>query len=79
MRAKPGDQLIIKGHHVGDRDRDGEILEVHGSGGEAPYLVRWSDDGHEGLIFPGSDAVVQHRGRGLAEKQPPEPVEPAAS
>lgn len=75
MRAKPGDRLIIKGHHVGDRDRDGEILEVHGSDGEAPYVVRWSDDGHEGLIFPGSDAVIQHRvRRGLAQKQPAEPA-----
>jgi hypothetical protein len=22
--------------------------------------VRWDDDGHEGLFFPGSDAVVEH-------------------
>jgi hypothetical protein len=25
--------------------------------------VRWQDDGHEGLYFPGSDAVVRHRHR----------------
>jgi hypothetical protein len=37
-------------------------LEVHGEKGEPPYLVRWADDGHEGLIFPGSDASVE-RGR----------------
>lgn len=61
MRAQPGDRLIIKGHHVGNPDREGEILEVHGANGEAPYLVRWGDDGHEALIFPGSDAVVEHR------------------
>ncbi|HSL25523.1 MAG TPA: DUF1918 domain-containing protein [Acidimicrobiia bacterium] len=80
MRAQPGDKLIIKGHHVGDPDRDGEILEVHGSEGEAPYLVRWSDDGHEGLIFPGSDAVIEHhRRRRLATKQPAKPVQPLVS
>jgi hypothetical protein len=22
--------------------------------------VRWDDDGHEGLFFPGSDAVIEH-------------------
>jgi len=78
VRAQPGDRLIIKGHHVGDPDRDGEILEVHGSDGEAPYLVRWSVDGHEGPIIPGSDAVIQHRRRrGLAAKQPAEPVKPS--
>jgi hypothetical protein len=22
--------------------------------------VRWSDDGHEGLVFPGPDATIEH-------------------
>ncbi len=60
MRAKLGDRIVIKGHRVGEHDRDGEILEVHGTDGEPPYLVRWDDDGHEGLFFPGSDAQVEH-------------------
>lgn len=51
---------MIKGHHVGEPDRDAEILEVRGPEGRPPYLVRWSDDGHEGLFFPGPDAVVEH-------------------
>ncbi|MEX0945931.1 MAG: DUF1918 domain-containing protein [Acidimicrobiia bacterium] len=59
MNAQKGDRLVIRGHHVGDLDRDGEILEV-GEHGGPPYLVRWSDDGHEGLIFPSSDAVIRH-------------------
>ena len=58
MRATVGDQLLIKGHHVGESDRDAEILEVRGVRGEPPWLVRWSDDGHEGLFFPGPDATV---------------------
>ncbi|MGZ4126729.1 MAG: DUF1918 domain-containing protein [Actinomycetota bacterium] len=60
MQASVGDRLVIKGHHVGDADRDAEILEVHGAHGGPPYLVRWSDDGHVALIFPSSDAFVEH-------------------
>jgi hypothetical protein len=60
MRATVGDRLVIKGHHVGEHDRDGEIMEVRGEDGGPPYLVRWSDDGHEGLVFPGPDASVVH-------------------
>jgi hypothetical protein len=63
MRADVGDRLIIRGHHIGEPDRDGEILEVRGVDGGPPYLVRWEDDGHEGLFFPGTDAVVDHFGR----------------
>lgn len=60
MKATVGDKLVIRGHHVGDHVRDAEILEVHGSDGTPPYLVRWSDSGHEGLVFPGPDAMVEH-------------------
>ena len=38
----------------------GEVLEVRGPEGEPPYVVRWEEDGHEALFFPGSDASVQH-------------------
>jgi hypothetical protein len=64
MRASVGDRIVVKGHRVGEPDRDAEILEVHGEEGEPPYVVRWSDDGHEGLFFPGSDAAVQQLGSG---------------
>jgi Domain of unknown function (DUF1918) len=62
MQANVGDMLVVRGHHVGERERDGEILEVHGEAGKPPYLVRWSDTGHEGLVFPGPDASVQQPG-----------------
>lgn len=55
MRATVGDRLVVTGHRVGEPDRDGEILEMHGEDGSPPYLVRWSDDGHEGLLFPGRE------------------------
>jgi hypothetical protein len=59
MNANIGDRIVVRGHKVGDHDREGVILEVHGAQGEPPFLVRWSD-GHEGLVFPGTDAVVEH-------------------
>lgn len=62
MRAKPGDSLVIKGHRVGESDRRAEILEVRATGGEARYYVRWSD-GHEGWVYPGSDAVIEPKKR----------------
>ncbi len=60
MKVKPGDHLVIKGHRVGESERHAEILEVRGENAEQSYLVRWSD-GHEGWIYPGSDAVVESR------------------
>jgi hypothetical protein len=60
MKASVGDRLVVKGHHVGEPDRDGEVLEVHGQDGGPPYLVRWEDDGHVGLFFPSTDAIVEH-------------------
>jgi hypothetical protein len=60
LRASPGDRLVIRGHRVGERERDGEILEVLGEDGLPPFLVRWSDDGHVSGLMPGSDAYVEH-------------------
>jgi hypothetical protein len=67
MRASPGDRLVIKGHYTGDRQRDGEILEVRGEEGAPPYIVRWEDDGHVSEFFPGSDASVEHFPRSPGE------------
>jgi len=60
MQAKVGDTMVVTSHHVGVPERTGEIVEVRGSDGSPPYVVRWSDSGQEGLFFPGSDARVQH-------------------
>ena len=58
MKAKSGDRVVVKGHRVGDPPREAKILAVEGEDGEPPYRVRWEDDGHEGVFFPGSDASV---------------------
>ncbi len=63
MRAVTGDELLVRGRHVGDVDRDGVIVEVHGEDGAAPYLVRWKD-GHESVFLLSSDTLVQHRSGG---------------
>lgn len=60
LRADVGDRLIVRHHHLGERDRDAEILEVLGPDGQPPYRVRWSDDGHESILRPGTDVVVEH-------------------
>jgi len=60
MRAAIGDKIVVRGHRVGEADRDAVILDVEGTDGSPPYRVRWSDDGHEGVFFPGEDASVEH-------------------
>ncbi len=61
MRATKGDRLHVHGRNVGSPDETAEIIEVRGDDGEPPYLVR-HDDGHEGLVYPGTDASVEHPG-----------------
>ncbi len=61
MQASVGDRLLIRGKTVESPDRSGVVTEVHGADGEPPYLVRF-DDGHETLVYPGADAVVEHPG-----------------
>ena len=63
MRASVGDRIIVKGLHLGEPDRDGEILAVGGPDGAPPYQVRWVADGHVSLFFPCVDAIVEHHGR----------------
>lgn len=60
MYAAVGDRLVVRSLHVDGPVRDGEILEVKHEDGSPPYLVRWSDSGHEALVFPGPDAFVEH-------------------
>lgn len=60
MHAQVHDRIIVLSRHLDEPNRDGEVLEVHGPDGGPPYLVRWSDTGHEGLYFPESDAQIHH-------------------
>jgi Domain of unknown function (DUF1918) len=60
MHATVGDQLIIHGARVDQPDREAEIIDVRGQDGEPPFFVRWSDNGHEALVYPGPHAFVRH-------------------
>ena len=59
MRAIVGDRLHVHGRAVGRQDQTSVIIEIRGRDGAPPYLVR-RDDGHESLVFPGTDASVEH-------------------
>jgi hypothetical protein len=59
MFAKVGDKIVVRGNRVAEPERDAVVVEVRGADGTPPYVVKWGD-GHEGLYFPGSDALVVH-------------------
>lgn len=59
MKANIGDRLVMEGTHVGDPRRTAVILAVRHTDGSPPYTVRWLDNGHEALVFPGSDAHIE--------------------
>jgi len=67
MHAAPGDRIVVRGRTLGVPDRDAEVLEVQHEDGSPPYLVRWSDTGHESLFFPGPDAYVAEDHAGLRD------------
>jgi hypothetical protein len=59
MKAHVGDRLVLEGTHVGDQRRVGVITALRRPDGTPPYLVRWLDNDHEALVFPGPDARVE--------------------
>ncbi|MHA6801214.1 DUF1918 domain-containing protein [Bounagaea algeriensis] len=58
MQATVGDQLHVHSRTISEVDRTGVIIEVRGENGGPPYLVRF-DDGHERLVFPGGDCLIE--------------------
>ncbi|MFI0738528.1 DUF1918 domain-containing protein [Streptomyces sp. NPDC021100] len=60
MHASKGDRLVVHGRVVGQQDHVVEIVEVLGPQGTPPYRVR-SENGHETIMSPGPDSVVDHR------------------
>ena len=58
LHAASGDRLVVRSLH--GPVRDGEIVEVRHEDGTPPYAVRWSDTGHQTLVYPGADAFVEH-------------------
>jgi Domain of unknown function (DUF1918) len=61
MKAKVGDRLVINGTNLGDRRRVGVVTGVEHPDGSPPYVVRWLEDDHESVVFPGPTAHVETR------------------
>lgn len=59
MHANVGHKIVVDARHTGDRVRQGEIVAIRGAGKAVHYRVRWAD-GHESVLFPGSDPRVEH-------------------
>lgn len=51
-----GDRVIVESKRTGRSAREGEIVEVLGSGEAIHYRVRW-DDGHESILLPGAGSM----------------------
>ncbi|MEV6113370.1 DUF1918 domain-containing protein [Streptomyces sp. NPDC052109] len=60
MHASKGDRLVVHGRVVGQQDQVVEIVEVLGPNGNPPYRVR-AENGHETIMSPGPDSVIDHR------------------
>ena len=60
MKATGRDCIIVAAAILGTPTRDGEILGARTDDGNPPYLLRWSDTGHQTAFFPGSDPHVDH-------------------
>ena len=62
-RARAGDVVVVRGKAIDQRVRRGLIIEVRGTDGQPPFVVRWLDDRHttphDVLYFPGSDADIE--------------------
>lgn len=60
MKAAVGDRMVVASGTNDRPVRDGEVIEVRGPGGTPPYVVRWADNGHESIFWPGPDSHVSH-------------------
>ena len=57
MNARVGDWLIVRNAQGNRHPRQAEILRVS-LDGKPPYTVRWLEDDHEAIVFPGPDFEV---------------------
>ena len=58
MKASVGDRIVIASATLDGPVRDGRIVEVRHADGSPPYVVEWTDNGQQGLVFPGPDAHI---------------------
>ena len=56
MEVKTGDRIVVETEHVGDVEREGEVLEVIEGDLGLRYRVRWRD-GRETVLTPAAGSV----------------------
>ena len=56
MDVKPGDRIAVETEHVGEPEREGEVLEIIEGATSVTYRVRWRD-GRESLFTPAAGAM----------------------
>ncbi len=70
MVTKVGDRIIIESEKVGQREREGTILEIIEASYGTRFRVRW-DDEHESTIRPtGGSARTEHPAKKPAPAAP---------
>jgi hypothetical protein len=62
MEAQIGDRIVVESNKVGQGRREGAVVDVLRGPSGQHYRVRW-DSGQETILYPSSDAVVEHPGR----------------
>jgi hypothetical protein len=58
MNAVAASRLHVHGRVVGASDQTSETIEIRGRGAAPPYVPR--RNGHEALMFPGTDESGEH-------------------
>lgn len=58
MHANTGDWLIVETSTADRHHLRGRIEEVLSEDGTPPYRVRWTNNDHLSVVFPGPDARV---------------------
>jgi hypothetical protein len=56
MDVKAGDRIAVETEHVGEPERQGEVLEVIQGDTAIRYRVKWND-GHESVFTPAAGVV----------------------
>jgi hypothetical protein len=60
MTATVGDRIIVESNKVGQKAREGVILEVITTPASSHYRVQW-DDGVETTLWPGASVRTVHQ------------------
>ncbi|HET9123444.1 MAG TPA: DUF1918 domain-containing protein [Solirubrobacteraceae bacterium] len=63
--ARVGDWVQARGIH-GGTPREGEIIEILGTGDHEHFRVRW-DEQHESILYPSDGVMILARDQGPGE------------